>query len=286
MAALTREPLPSASGADAVLETAHEFGAGLVGVLTRPATGASGKAALILYNAGLVQRCGPYRIQVKLARELARRGFVVLRFDQGGLGDSAASRLVDPVRKRSEATAAAMELVTRQTGLDRFVLGGICSGADDALNIGPDDPRVDGLMLLDGAAYHTRGYRLRRYLPRLFRPSAVMHGFGRLLRRRAPVEARTIDADDYRHFPDRAETTRRLHALVGRGAHVLLLYTGGNIRYYNHRRQARECFGAVVDSPRWTDLYWEDCDHTFYLREHRERLLRTLGEWMQSRYSA
>lgn len=286
MAALMQEPPPSANERGAVLESAHEFGPGLVGVLTRPAAGMQGRAALILYNAGLVQRSGPYRIQVKLARELARRGFVVLRFDQGGLGDSAAARLDDPARKRSEATAAAMDLVARQTGVDRFVLGGICSGADDALNIGPDDARVDGLMLLDGAAYHTRGYRLRRYLPRLFRPSAVMHGFGRLLRRRQLAEARTIDADDYRHFPDRAETTRRLQALVARGAHVLLLYTGGNSRYYNHRRQAKECFGSVVDSPRWTDLYWEDCDHTFYLREHRERLLRTLGEWMQSRYPA
>jgi hypothetical protein len=26
--------------------------------------------------------------------------------------------------------------------------------------------------------------------------------------------------------------------------------------------------------------YWPDCDHTFYARQHRDRLLGTIEQWM------
>ena len=265
-----------------VVETVHTFGQGLVGVLSRPRDGSSSSVALVLLNAGLVQRAGPFRVYAQLARALCNLGFTVFRFDQSGLGDSPVSSVAASGRKRAE-TRAAMDLVTRQTGIARFVLGGLCSGADDAFNIGPAEARVAGIVLLDGVAYLTPGYRLRHYLPRLFNPAKVLRGILRLLRRRGSA-AGAVDASNFRDFPSNADAIAALEGLVSRKANVLMLYTGGVDRYFNHVRQARECFGDVVQSPRIMLDYWPDCDHTFYLQQHRDRLVSLVSSWMQASF--
>ena len=43
---------------------------------------------VIILNAGLVNRTGPFRMSVELARLLAENGCNVLRFDLSGIGDS------------------------------------------------------------------------------------------------------------------------------------------------------------------------------------------------------
>ena len=62
----------------------------LVGIVTSPEHApAGGTRAVIMANIGLHHRVGPYRLYVDLARRLAARGLVALRFDLSGLGDSA-----------------------------------------------------------------------------------------------------------------------------------------------------------------------------------------------------
>lgn len=274
--------LPASAGG--IVETAHTFGDGLVGVLSRPAGAVRGRAALILLNAGMVCRAGPFRMYVQLARALAEEGFAVFRFDQSGLGDSPVSSQATGDRKRGEVSAA-MDLVARLTGVRQFVLGGLCSGADDSFNIQPHEPRVTGLLMLDGVGYRTFLYRLRYYVPRLLNPAKVARGIARLMRRKVGG-APAIDPNSFRDFPTRDEAIQRFQQLDARGASALLIYTGGSDRYYNHRRQAVECFGDVMRSPRVSTEYWRDCDHTFYVREHRERLVRTAVGWMRSRFLA
>lgn len=287
-AVASSEVLPRAEArppADAagIVETAHVFGDGLVGVLSRPEGPVEGRAALILLNAGMVHRAGPFRMYVQMARALAKAGFAVFRFDQSGLGDSPVSTQASADRKRGEV-AAAMDLVARLTGLRKFVLGGLCSGADDAFNIAPHEARVVGLLMLDGVGYPTFGHRLRYYVPRLLNPAKVLRGILRLARRREEGGASDIDPNNFRDFPTREEAIQRFEQLDARGVNALLIHTGGIDRYFNHRRQTVECFGSVMRSPRMTTEYWRDCDHTFYVREHRERLLRTAVEWMRSRF--
>lgn len=264
-----------------VVETVHTFGQGLVGVLSRPRDGSSSGVALVLLNAGLVQRSGPFRLYAQLARALCNLGFTVFRFDQSGLGDSPVSTVAASGRKQAEVVAA-MDLVTRQTGIASFVLGGLCSGADDAFNIGPAQPRVAGIMLLDGVAYQTTGFRLRHYLPRILNPAKVARAIMRVLRRAPCGSGGGVDPGNFREFPSNADAIKTLEGLVARNANVLLLYTGGVDRYFNHARQAGECFGAVMRSPRISMEYWPDCDHTFYLKQHRDRLVELVSSWLQA----
>lgn len=269
-------------GVPQVEESVHGFGNGLVGVLSRPAGDVQLRAAVILLNAGLVHRMGPFRLYVQLARHLAARGVVVFRFDQSGWGDSSLSQSVSEGFRREEVVAA-MDLVSRLTGTREFVLGGICSGADSAFNVAPHDERVTGLLLLDGVAYRTRGYRLRHQLPRLFRPAALWR-YARRRLRAGNVDAAVPHVDDFRELPPQDEARTRLQLLEARGVETLMLFTGGVDYYYNHRHQAEECFGRVMRSPRILTDYWAECDHTFYVRAHRERLFRAVGEWLAGRF--
>ena len=62
----------------------------LAGIITDPPAHAreASRPAVILLNAGLVHRVGPGRLYVRLSRRLAAHGFVVVRFDLSGIGDS------------------------------------------------------------------------------------------------------------------------------------------------------------------------------------------------------
>src|SRR5260370_8253022 len=62
----------------------------LIGIVTDPPSrnGNHYKPAIILLNPGIVHRVAPGRIYVRIARALAAMGFVVLRFDFSGIGDS------------------------------------------------------------------------------------------------------------------------------------------------------------------------------------------------------
>jgi alpha-beta hydrolase superfamily lysophospholipase len=114
-------------------ESLHSFGADghLFGILTQP-DAATGKPAVLLLNAGSIHHVGPHRLYVRLARELARRGHPVLRFDFEGIGDSilrGPGRENHPyVARPTEDVRAAIDFL-RERGHERFVLVGLCSGA-------------------------------------------------------------------------------------------------------------------------------------------------------------
>ena len=60
---------------------------GLLGILTEPVSPPRGPAILFL-NAGVLHHVGPFGWYVSLARRLAELGFLSLRFDLSGIGDS------------------------------------------------------------------------------------------------------------------------------------------------------------------------------------------------------
>jgi pimeloyl-ACP methyl ester carboxylesterase len=135
-------------------ETAVLFGArqSLVGIVSTPppTMGAELRPAVVLLNAGLVHRTGPGRIYVKIARNLASLGFVVLRFDFSGIGDS-------PVRPDTLGfdqsaileTQEAMGYLQEAQGLSRFILMGGCSGAFFSFETACCDSRVVGAVSIN-----------------------------------------------------------------------------------------------------------------------------------------
>jgi predicted alpha/beta hydrolase len=133
-AGMTESPL--CFGADA-----HLFG-----ILTRPAQPTE-KPAVILLNAGSIHHVGPHRLYVRLARELAKRGHAVLRFDFEGIGDSVLRRPGTEnhpyeITAMADLEAAIAHLAATQ-GSRRFILVGLCSGAYHVFKAGLELQGVD-----------------------------------------------------------------------------------------------------------------------------------------------
>lgn len=148
-----------------LVERVHTFGPKntLLGVVTLPPAEkrdeAEKRPVIVLLNAGLTHRAGPFRLGVHLARGIAERGFRVLRFDQSGLGDSAPNPERLPISEQIVIDAReAMTFMTDKYGAKSFIFGGLCSGAINAHKVCLADDRVVGMWLLDGYAYPTRTY--------------------------------------------------------------------------------------------------------------------------------
>ena len=154
-----------------------------------------------------------------------------------------------------------MDLLAAQTGARRFVVGGICSAADVAFDAAAVEPRIDGLLLLDGPCHRTPGWWWRHLGPRLLQPRRIW----RWWRSRRQGDAQPSMAD-FRDFAAPADARARLRDLVGRDVRMLFVFTGGAYGYFNHARQLAAAYGNAARAPQVTLAHWPDCDHTFYLR--------------------
>lgn len=262
----------------------------LVGTLTLPARSPAQPVGVLLFNAGVIHRVGPHRINVKLARHLASLGFPSLRFDLSGQGDSRASTSAAPYREQAVADLrAAMDQLHRSAGVHRFAIAGICSGADHGLACALADERVTGLWMLDGYAYPTRKTRWLLYR-RKFEQRGLLASVHWLLQRAAALPGRVLAvlrprgepmqvADYGRNVPPAAEFARSLQAVVDRGADVFMVYSGSLLNSYNYPEQFADVFGAHPFAQAVRCEFRPDIDHTVTPLSAQRSLLELVGRW-------
>lgn len=267
-------PLVTGSGAD--LKRFVRFGPHrqFVGVLTGPDT--SQAPVLMVPNAGLQPRSGPFRLHVELGEHLAASGVRTFRFDVPGVGEAPRAAGFDAVA----AAIAAMDSLQEQHGAARFAVGGICSASDVGWHAALRDARVTGLLQLDGLAYLGPWYEYARQLDRLRRIPGEWRRMLRDARTRRRSDDDELPTTSFRDWPTREEAQRQFAELVERGVSMLWIYTGGYTDTVMHPRQFRWSFGAATDDPRVAMHFWPDCDHTFYSRTHRDRLIARVSEWV------
>lgn len=264
-------------------ERAFRFGRAnhLVGIVGSPAD-AGQEIGMIVLNAGLVHRIGPFRLHAAMTRRLNACGYPTLRFDLSTIGDSGASS--EPASRTQQVLADiadAMDLLAAQAGCTRFVLLGLCSGAANAHLAARINERVVGAVFLDGHGYRTAGYYLRHYLPRLLSPARVARLIGRKLRRSGGAGAGQGAASFGVQAPPQRQARDDIRNMLQRGLKLCFVYTGGASRYYNHPRQFHECFGrAVGNHPGISVHFLPLLDHTYILVEDREHLLDIVQEWL------
>lgn len=286
------------------VETPALFGRdrNLVGVTCMPAAARASKPFVVLLNAGIIHRCGPNRMATRLARALAHVGVPSLRFDLSGVGDSvvpaaaAAMSIQDRVRADiDDAFAFARE----QHGAERFIVGGLCSGADNALRTAARRDDVAGVVMLDLNVTHTRGYWLRHYMRRLGSGESwrnllagrnpTINGWLRRVRGLPPLPASSPDVPEGGDLPPElehdaviphAEMRAMLERLVARDVAMLCVFSGGIPRQYNYARQFLDLFPGLAFGDRLRLLYVADADHTFTGSALQERLRRSVVGWV------
>ncbi len=261
--------------------------ASVFGILTQPdaARRQPDKPAVLILNAGLMHRIGPFRLHVALARQLAILGFTSLRMDCSGKGDSPART---NARSYDEAVAMdvqdAMDFVKSQCGIDKFVLIGLCSGADDAFRVSRLQTRVCGLVLLDGYAYPTGRFYMKRYARKLLSIPAWIRLLGRSVKKlsRGRQSQEIVDQDIFgMAFPPKTEFEEGLQKVVDRGGRILVIHSGGWAAYFNYVEQFRDAFPRLAQSKNISVKYFSKADHTYSLSTDRDKLLDTVVSWIR-----
>lgn len=141
----------------------------LVGITTEPedVLNWQTRPAVILLNAGMIHRVGPNRIYVKLARRLSEQGYLTLRMDLSGIGDSLPRPDHMSIEKSAiDDTIQAMDYLEETYQCQRFVLMGHCAGAFLSFFAASQDERVTGIGLinLEGGDENWTEYDRRRKL--------------------------------------------------------------------------------------------------------------------------
>jgi pimeloyl-ACP methyl ester carboxylesterase len=268
-------------------------GDGLIGTVTLPeATAGAAPVAFLFFNAGFMHRVGPHRMNVRLARFLARHGYPSARFDFSGLGDSVRSHgNVEQKQRVLGEIEAAMNATAAQTGAQRFILVGLCSGTDACLWAGMENSRVVGTVLLDPFAYKTwrtsLNYLVNRIRKRGSLPAAMVAGVRSVawtIRTKLRRPKAAVRAEEFivRPLPTRQEFERWIGTGLSRGVRMLVLYTGNFPNWYNYADQFTHRHGTFGNSPLLTHGYIPEANHTFTELALQKKLFERVLAWTRT----
>ncbi len=266
----------------------------LSGVVTEP-PGEARRTGVLLLNAGILHRIGPALLHVRLARALAAHGFPVLRFDFSGIGESEARADALPYEQRTLLEAQAGMEVLGQSGATRFVVFGICSGADNGFRIALGDERVVGAVLPAFLTFGSRGYMLERYLGQVLTkdfwaralkggvdvPSTVRNALKKLRSSPSPAAPEPGDESQFWKMPPKAKVKSELRSLVSRQMQIFLIYSHGSPGEYNYRTILRPEQRALGEGAPIEVMVLKHTDHTFSPLHHQERIVKAVVDWAQ-----
>ena len=272
-------------------ERAITFGptGGLVGILSEPERSTRRDVpAVLLWNVGINHHVGPSRVWVDLARRLVRAGFVVLRFDLSGLGDSEPRPGGSSETDRALADIRdAMDAVTRHTGVGTFAVTGFCSGVDSAHAIASLEERVVGAAFIEGYTYPTVLHKVRRPL-KVLQPRR----WERWVKRRFPAlagargAARDVTAGEpvfVRDYPKEERFKDDVRNMLDRKKKLLFVYAGVNRDHYSYKKQILDILGRFRG--RNVEVaFLKRADHVFSRHEDRVALLDRMTVFFDTRF--
>lgn len=272
-------------------------GATLIGVLHVPPAPAS--VGVIIVVGGAQYRVGSHRQFVLMARDLAARGFAVLRFDCRGMGDSDGDfpgfENIVP-----EIDAAAGFLMANVPSVSRLALWGLCDATSAICTYARNHLDVVGVVLVNPWVYtpaaRARARLKHYYLKRLTERDWLrkfMRGEFDLWKSARALLANLVrglglskqpgssTSEDPTLNPLADAMLANLQDFQGR---VLVILSGQDIT-------AQEFDGAVQDSKEWRQKLAEprvtlhrliDADHTFSSHAWRDQVAEWTSAWLQT----
>jgi alpha-beta hydrolase superfamily lysophospholipase len=247
---------------------------------------------VVILNAGIIHRVGPNRLHVELARALAASGLAAVRLDLSGIGDSEPrTDALNPFDGALADIREALDTLEGSLKASRFIVLGLCSGANQAVASAATDERIVAVGLIDPFIPRTRRYYLNHYLGRISRIDSWKnlfrgdHPIWRVLKVRAV--AREVDTTTVPVGPDPAEVQRFLARVYGdaikRGVRIFAAFTGDLELQHNYREQLLDAFPKVIFGERLNLHFFQNADHTFSSSVDRIALVSMLTKWASGR---
>ncbi|MCG8314165.1 MAG: alpha/beta hydrolase [Pseudomonadales bacterium] len=261
----------------------------LVSIATDPSDFDANKPAVIILNSGVMHHIGTCRTSVMIAREIAKRGYLSLRFDFSGIGDSDQRRGTGNfIESSTSETKEVMDYLEKKRGIKRFVLYGLCSGADVSYETAKLDDRVVGIIQVDPYCYRTPFWYLRHYGPRLWDINVWIRFFSRLTQKAKPrgsiqdIDEEFIELPSYiREFPPQTEVAEGLTNLANRGVHMYSIFTFGQASILNHPSQFKSSFSSVPFNDLLSVEYYDDMEHIITERKYQKIIPNKIADWVK-----
>ncbi|MBU1288860.1 MAG: alpha/beta fold hydrolase [Alphaproteobacteria bacterium] len=268
----------------------------LAAIVTRPVMEAHAPAIIIL-NTGVAHRVGHHRKFVTLSRRLARAGHTVVRFDFPGLGDSPAMTTdASLLEGNLFAIREVANWIEQAFSIDRIIMLGLCSGADQSVIYAGRDTRVKGAILLDPSIPRTRRYHINDFSRRI-RSRALwtnfLSGKGRIwdytrsLFRKdgaVSVSSRQFSRPNLEH-PEAISFLEGVYqGAIDNGVNLLGIFTAGQEYQHNYRTQIVDALPKVHFADRVSLHFLRDCDHTFIRESYRNYMYSLVADWLLSEF--
>lgn len=271
---------------------------------------------LLLLPAGMKYRVGAHGFYVWMARQLARRGYTVLRADTAGIGYSDGPPHLGPVHEvwrrveQGALVADAMDLAQdfrRRYQLESLVAGGICGAAVTAQLAVASDPRLlDGVLAinapisLSSSPQHRRmnsenaSLNARRYLRKLFSGFA----WNRLLRGESDFSAiyafviiflrdclTLKGVSKERQLSDQLNEkfVSSYRSMCKNGVKVLYLFGGGDSQWTDFRSIFLKYYlhGKMEGEYHAVEVIPE-ANHELYLEQWQTAALESIQRWLDN----
>ncbi len=237
----------------------------------------------VLLNAGLISREGPHRLNVLVCRSLAHLGYIAIRVDLSGKGDT-------PQREgMSNRESVALDWTHIKSAInDRFgkrnlLLVGLCSGADNAIKIAADEKDVRGLVIIDPVSPKDKDFQKREFLSKITNPHKWLNlpfSFLTRIRRATGIEEDTHqEMAALRDEPTLEDLTNCINHIVSCQGKVLAVFTSQASYHYNEHGQFTRTLNIPGFETCCTEIHWPLVDHIFIVQAHRERLVGEIAQW-------
>lgn len=273
------------------VERAALFGGTKAGIVTVPTAGHDEtRPVLVVLNTGISHRVGHHRMHVDLCRSVARRGMMAVRFDFRGIGDSASLEGADPAEGALVDIAQVLDELGHRFEARRFVLCGLCSGADRSIQFASRDDRVVGVALIDPQIPDTRRHRIAVAVGRL-RMWATWRNlllgrsraYGRLFRPGFAPPDETPDEYLERQL-NRPESREAIGgyfaAAIHRGVKILAVFTTEERERWSYTRQLYDAFPNVPIEGAVSLVELDGADHLLSREGARAKLVETVTAWI------
>ncbi len=239
----------------------------LIGILSSPDLPDPDKPVVIILNSGALHRVGACRMSVLLARLLSEHGYYAFRFDFAGVGDSGFGGEIsdNPLQARSEISDA-IEALSAKTGGTRFVLHGLCSGARDALAAALVDERIVGLSMIDGYAFRTIRYHLKKLPAFLSKPKAWINFIrvrlgSKSSRALTGIPNEILELPFWPDYPPKPKVGSAFRTVAARDVRILATYTGSWSDEYNYEMQFFDMFSETDFGEKVTVNFMPEANH-------------------------
>lgn len=244
---------------------------------------------LIIINAGVIHKVGPFNLHTHVAREVAKSGWQCLRFDLSGQGDSHTGSYSGSREERILSDISqAIDFLKNGFSAQKIVVAGLCTGFDNAHKIAVRDKRVDGVIGLDGYGYPTKRFYWHRYSPTILSLGRILRyvlrqiGLGKPTQAVAEYSENDVANVFYWHLPSKEQYRKEMFALSERGVQSLYIYTGGAGLYFNYEQQNEDAFKGESFQKDVKTVYFPQASHSFMLQQDRSMLIESICDWLNS----